>query len=74
MAMSTVERRDYEKDWAQCRRCWCRRPRRALTSVNGSWVCTDEAWCDKVVLWREEQAAVAAEAARKSARRPPRKK
>lgn len=55
------ERLEYEHGWYECRRCHCRRPERELEPVDGGRVCRDRDWCDRMVLWREEQETVARE-------------
>lgn len=57
------ERRDYERDWAWCRRCRCYRPIRELEREGaGVLICRDRAWCDRVILVQDEMKAVEAEA------------
>lgn len=68
------EREAYERDWHECRRCHCRRPERVLSRHDAHWVCTDRPWCDRVVLWREEQQALADELGKGRKMDPPKKK
>lgn len=42
---------EFEKGWAQCRRCTCRQP---TSSLNDWGVCKDTQFCDRAVQSIEE--------------------
>jgi hypothetical protein len=57
---SSLETETYEKGWGHCDRCKCRRPLSTLRQKDAHHLCRDLGWCNRVVLWREEQKALEA--------------
>jgi hypothetical protein len=64
----SLERLQYEQDWDEFVRCKCRRPMREMKKIQDSWVCVDERWCNKMVLAKEEEAALTLKAPPKKPR------